>query len=129
MVRSPCDLGTQLRILKDLFYSVGMIVNTNKMKVMIIKSKNITYHTFVYGNNNLEEVPSYKYLIINIHYKFSWNYSIEKRINGGWISYYGLENYCKLADLCYGIRKKRSLRLLLLMLSYMNVKFGDAIYL
>jgi hypothetical protein len=35
-----------------------MTINIDKMKVMIIKSKNITYNTFIYDNNNLEEVPS-----------------------------------------------------------------------
>jgi hypothetical protein len=50
---------------------MGMIVNTGKIKVMIIKSKNITYNTFVYDDNNLEEVSSYKYLRINIHHKLN----------------------------------------------------------
>jgi hypothetical protein len=47
----------------------------------------------------LEEVPSYKYLGIDIHHNFNWNYGIEKMINGGWKVYYGLENNCKLVDL------------------------------
>jgi hypothetical protein len=42
-------------------------------------------------------------------------------------SYYGLENNCKLADLWLWDKKKSSLRLLSLMLSYMDVKFGDAV--
>jgi hypothetical protein len=62
MVRSPYDLNKQLKILKDFCSSMGMTVNTDKTKVMIIKSKNITYTNFVYDNNNLEEVTSYKYL-------------------------------------------------------------------
>ena len=33
-------------------------INTDKTKVMIIKSNNITYDTFIYENNNLEEVTS-----------------------------------------------------------------------
>jgi hypothetical protein len=78
IVKSPYDLGKQLRILKDFYSRMDMIVNTNKMKVMIIKSKNITYDTFIYDNNSLEEVSSYKYLITNIHHKLNWNYSIEK---------------------------------------------------
>jgi hypothetical protein len=57
-------------------------VNTDKTKVMIIKSNNITYDTLGYNNNNLEEVTSYKYIGIDIHHKLSWNYSIEKRIIG-----------------------------------------------
>jgi hypothetical protein len=110
--RSPYDLGKQLKILKDFCSSMGMTVNTDKTKVMIIKSKKITYDTFVYDNNSLEEVPSYKYLGIDIHHKLNWNYSIEKRINGGWKAYYGLENNCKSnGPLAYGIKKNSSLRL------------------
>lgn len=48
---------------------------------MIVKSKNITYDTFIY-DNSLEEVPPKKYLGIDIHHNFNWNYIIMKRING-----------------------------------------------
>jgi hypothetical protein len=78
---------------------MGMTINTDKTKVMIIKSNKITYDTFVYENNNLEEVNSYKYLGINIHHKTKWNYSIEKRIIGGQKYYYGLETNCKSTNL------------------------------
>ena len=47
----------------------------------------------------LEEVSSYKYLRIDIHHRLNWNYSIKKRINGGWKAYFGLENNCKVANL------------------------------
>ena len=83
-----------------------MTVNTKKTKVMIIKSNKTTYDTFVYENNTLEEVPSYKYLGIDIHHKLNWNYNIEKMINGGWKAYYGLENKCKLVDLWLRHKKK-----------------------
>ena len=78
MARSPHDLENQLRILKDFSFNMGMIVNTDKTKVMIIKSNNITYYTFVY-ENNLEEVTSYKYLGIDIHHKLNQNYNIKKK--------------------------------------------------
>ena len=45
---------------------MGMTVNTNKKKIMIIKSKKDTSANFVYDNRNLEEVTSYKYLGIDI---------------------------------------------------------------
>ena len=77
---------------------MGMTVNTDKTKIMIIKSKD-TYANFVYDNNNLEEVSSYIYLGIDIHHKLNWNYSFEKRINGGWKAYFGLENNCKATNL------------------------------
>jgi hypothetical protein len=95
MARSPHDLENQLRILNDFFFNMGMNVNTDKTKVMIIKSNKISYDTFRYDNNDLEEVNSYKYLGIDIHHKLNWNYSIEKRIIGGWKAYYGFENNCK----------------------------------
>ena len=62
---------------------MGMTINTDKTKVMIIISKKDTYTNFVYDNSNLEEVSSYKYLGIDMHQKLNWNYSIEKMINGG----------------------------------------------
>jgi hypothetical protein len=57
MARSPHNLGKQLRILKDFCSNMGITVNIDKTKVMIIKSNNITYDTFIY-DNNLEEVTS-----------------------------------------------------------------------
>ena len=78
---------------------MGMVVNTDKNKVMIIKSNKTHYDTFVYDNNKLEEVTSYKHLGIDIHHKINWNYSIEKMIIGGLKVYYGLENNCKPFDL------------------------------
>ena len=62
---------------------MGMTVNTDKTKVMILKSKKDTNANFVYDNRNLEEVSYYKYLRIDLHHKLNWNYSIKKRINGG----------------------------------------------
>ena len=85
---------------------MGMTVNTDKTKVMIIKSKKDTYANFMYDNNNLEEVYSYKYLGIDIHHKLNWNHSIEKRINGGWKAYFGLETNCKMENLVMWDKKK-----------------------
>jgi hypothetical protein len=106
MVKSPHDLGKQLIILKDFYSSMDITVNTDKTKVMIIRSKRITYDTFVYDNNSLEEVPSYKYLGINIHHKLNWNYNVEKWINGGLKAYYVLKNNCKSIDLWLWYKKK-----------------------
>jgi hypothetical protein len=106
MERNPCDLSKKLRILKNFLSSIGMTVNTDKMKVMIIKSIKVTYNNFLYDNNILEEVPSYKYFGTGIHKNLNWNYIIEKMINGRWKSYYGLENNCKLVDLYLWDKKK-----------------------
>ena len=69
--RDPSDLDKQLRLIKDFCSTMGMTVNTDKTKVMIIKSKKETYANFVYENRNLEEVSSYKYLAIDIHHKLN----------------------------------------------------------
>ena len=53
MARYPSDLDKQLRLLKDFFSTMGMIVNTDKTKFMIIKSKKDTYANFLYDNSNL----------------------------------------------------------------------------
>ena len=69
--RCLSDLDKQLWLLKDFCSTTSMTVNTNKTKVMIIKSKKDTYANFVYDNSNLEEVSSYKYLGIDIHHKLN----------------------------------------------------------
>ena len=78
---------------------MGMSINTNKTKVMIIKSKNITHGRFMDNNQCLEQVSSYKYFGIDFPHHLNWNYSIEKRIILGWKSYYELENNCKSDDI------------------------------
>jgi hypothetical protein len=83
---------------------MDMTLNTEKTKVMIIKSKRITYDTFVYDNNILEEVPSYKYIGIYIHHKLNWNYNIEKKINGGWKTYMGSKTIVNEYTFGFGIK-------------------------
>jgi hypothetical protein len=61
MARSPHDVENQLRILKDVFSNMGMVVNTNKTKVVIIKSNKITCDTFVYDNDNYAYGFNYKF--------------------------------------------------------------------
>ena len=56
LTRCPSDLDKQLRLLKDFCSTMGISVNTDKTKVMIIKSKKDTYANFMYENSNLEEV-------------------------------------------------------------------------
>jgi len=70
LARCRFILDTKLRILKDFFSTMGMTVNIDKTKIMIIKFKD-TYANFVYDNSNLEEVSSYKYLGIDIHHKLN----------------------------------------------------------
>jgi hypothetical protein len=71
MAKRPYDLDKKLKILKVFCSRMGMIVNIEKTKGMIIKSKKINCVDFMYDNNNLEEVTSFKYLIIDIHCKLN----------------------------------------------------------
>lgn len=126
LARIPSHLHRQLRFLNDLCSNMGMSVNTDKTKVMIIKSKKDTYANCFYDNNNLEEVSSYKYFRININHKLNWNYNIEKKINGGWKDYFGLENNCKSTNLVMWDKKNSFLKLSSPLLSCTLVKFGVA---
>ena len=54
LARCPSDLDKQLRLLKYFCSTMGMAINTDKTKVMIIKSKKDTYVNFVYDNSNLK---------------------------------------------------------------------------
>ena len=85
---------------------MGMTVNIDKTKTMIIKSKKEACANFIYENRNIEEVTSYKYFRIDIHHKLNWNYNIYKRIDGGWKAYFGLENNCKSSNLVMWDKKK-----------------------
>ena len=49
----------------------------------------------------MEAINSYKYIKINLIHNSNCNYSIDKRINLCWKSYYKLESICNWADLCY----------------------------
>ena len=106
MARRPSDLDKELKILKYSFSNMGMHVNTDKIKIIIIKSKKDIYANFIYDNINIEEVTSYKYLRIDVHHEINWNYNIEKRINGGWKFYFGLENNCKSSNLVMWYKMK-----------------------
>jgi hypothetical protein len=64
----------------------------------------VTYDTFVYDNNSLEKVLSYKY--IDNHHKLNCNYNIEKGIDGGWKTYYELKKNCKLVYFWIWDKKK-----------------------
>ena len=50
LTKNHDDLDKQLQILHEYYSKMGMTVNTDKTKVMVIKSKNITHGSFVYNN-------------------------------------------------------------------------------
>ena len=53
---------------------MGMHINTNKTKIMIIIYLKKTHANLIYDNRNLEELTSYHYLGIHINQKLNWNY-------------------------------------------------------
>ena len=103
-------LDKYLKALHVYYSKMGMAVNINKTKFMIIKSKKITHGSLVYDKHNLEHISSYKYLGIDITHQLKWNYNIEKRIIESSKSYYDLENNCKLVDIFILSKKGSSLR-------------------
>ena len=107
---------------------MGMTINTNKTKIMIIKSKKDTYANLIYHNRNLEEVTSYKYLGIDIHHKLNWNYSIEKMINGGWKAFLVLKILVNQLMWSCEIKISSYLKLLSYLLSCRVVKYGGATF-
>ena len=58
MERCHFDIDKKLRILKYLYTYMGIPINTDKKKNMIIKSKNDTYTNLICDNSNLHEVTS-----------------------------------------------------------------------
>ena len=130
MEMDPFVLDKQLRILKDFCSNMSMIVNTEKTKIMIIKSKKITYANLIYDNINIEEVTSYKYLRIDTHHKLNWNYSIEKGLMEGGNLILVLKISVNESIWSCGIKRSSSLKLLTSLLSCMeHVKYGSASFL
>jgi hypothetical protein len=66
MEKIPYDLGKKLIIHKEFCSSMGMTMNIEKTKVMIIKSKRITYNTF-----NMTKIAWRKFLHKNIESIFT----------------------------------------------------------
>jgi len=56
--RCASNLHKKLILLKDFCSTMGMIVNIDKTKFMVIKSKKDSYVNFMYDNSNLEELSS-----------------------------------------------------------------------
>ena len=108
---------------------MGMRVNTDKTKVMIIKAKKITHGSFVYDNHCLEKFSSHKYLVIDFPHQLNWNYNIENRIIAVGKLIMSLKTIVSQPIFTFGIKKSFSLRLSSPLLYYTNVKFGGAIYL
>ena len=71
LAKSHDDLDKKLQILHDYYSKMGMTINSDKTKVMIIKSKKNTHGSFVYNNQCLEQVSSYKYSGIDFSHHFN----------------------------------------------------------
>jgi hypothetical protein len=86
-----------------------MTVNTDNTKVMIIKSNKIPYDTFVYDNNNLEEVTSYKYLELIFTTSSIGIIALRKGLLGNGKLIMGLKTIVNQLNFRVGIRRNSSL--------------------
>lgn len=75
------------------------MVNIDKIKVVIIKSKKRVYVDFKNESSISWKLIKCKYLRIDPN--LNSNYNIEKRVNGGWTIYYRLGNSCTLKDVWF----------------------------
>ena len=80
LARSQYDLNKHLRILQYYYSKMGIAFNTEKTKLMIIKFKKTNYNNFIYDNNCLEKIYSYKYLGIYLHVFFYMDVRFEVTI-------------------------------------------------
>jgi hypothetical protein len=82
--------------------TMGMQVNTSKMKVVVFSRKRKQKHNkhkFYFEGNTLDEVADYKYLGIDFNKNLSWEGCRKKRTLGGWKVFYAFQNRCREAEL------------------------------
>lgn len=106
MEKYPFDLDKQLRIIKDFCSCMGMTVNTDQTKVIIIKSKKVTYANFcttisIWKKCLLINILELIFIISSIG-----SITLRKKINGEWKAYFGLESNCKSTNLVISDKNK-----------------------
>jgi hypothetical protein len=82
--------------------TLGMQINTRKMKVVFFSSKikqKHNKHKFYFEGITLDEVADYKYLGIDFNKNLSWEGCRKKRTLGGWKALYAFQNRCREAEL------------------------------
>jgi hypothetical protein len=95
-------LQEHLISLEHFCSTVGMQVNTSKMKVVVFSSKRKqkhNQHKFYFERNTLDEVADYEYLRIDFNKNLSWE-GCRKKINlGCWKVFYAFQNRCREEEL------------------------------
>ena len=130
MARHHSDLDKKLRILKDFFSNMGMTINTDKTKNMIIKSKKDTYANLIYDNINLNKVTSYTCILEFIFITSSIGIiALRKGLMEGGKLIFVLKIILNQPIWSCGIKRSSSLKLLSSLLSCMVVKYGGATFL
>jgi hypothetical protein len=100
IAKSALGLQEHLISLERFCSTVGMQVNTSKMKVVIFSNKRKhKQHKFYFEGNTLEEVADYKYLGIDFNKNLSWKSYRNKRTLGGWKVLYAFQNRCREVEL------------------------------
>jgi hypothetical protein len=106
IAKASLGLQEHLIFLEHFCSTVGMQVNTIKMKVVVFSSKRKhNQHEFYFEGNTLEEVADYKYLGIDFNKNLSWEIYKKKRTLGGYMlskigaerQSYGIRRLCKLS--------------------------------
>ena len=123
MERGPYDLNKQLKILKDFFSSMGMFINTDKTKVVIIKSQKITYDNFMYDKTTWRKLLHTNILELIFIKSLTTTITLRKLLMEGGKLIMDLKTIVNQLTFFFKIRRNSSLRLSLLLLSYMDVKF------
>ena len=81
---SALALQEHLISLEHFCRTLGMQVNTSRMKVVVFSSKRKhKQHKFYFEENTLEVVEDYKYLGIDLNESLSWEGCKKKRTLGG----------------------------------------------
>lgn len=103
-------MDKQLKTLHDYCSKMGMTFNTDNTKIMIIRSKKITHGNFVYDNNCLDQVSSYKYLGIDIPYNSIRITTLRKGLLEAGKIIMSLKAIARLPNFVFGVKKGSSLR-------------------
>lgn len=88
-----------MHILDIFCHCSGLQVNTDKTKVMLVKTHKGVQPHITYRGEGLETVESFKYLGIEVPSNHKWQSCVDKRIVAGWKSYYAFENTCRRAQI------------------------------
>ena len=100
------DAQKPMSVLETFFFHSGLIVNTSKTKVMLVKTHNKETPCIVYNKEQLEVVESFKYLGLKVPANHKWHKCAMQRLEARKRAYYAFENMCHQGDIkCWALKK------------------------